>query len=95
MKDKLLTIVETSSYLAAAKGTLSDGNRSSIIDVIAADPTCGDLIRGGNGIRKIRFAIGNRGKSGGVRIIYYYHNDDFPAYLLTVFAKNERGNLSD
>ena len=41
-----------------------------------------------------RYAIGNRGKSGGVRVIYYFHSEAYPAFLLTLFAKNERANLS-
>ena len=35
-----------------------------------------------------------RGKSGGVRVIYYFHSEAMPLYLLTMFAKNERSNLS-
>jgi len=49
---------------------------------------------GGGGIRKVRFAIAGRGKSGGVRIIYYFHNERVPVFLLAVFAKNERANLT-
>jgi hypothetical protein len=49
---------------------------------------------GTGGIRKSRWGVGSRGKSGGVRVIYYYHNPTMPLFLLTVFAKNERANLS-
>jgi len=49
---------------------------------------------GGGGIRKVRFSVGGRGKSGGVRIVYYFHNLNVPVFLLTVFAKNERAALS-
>jgi hypothetical protein len=94
MGDVLLTVVETNAYLAAARGIMSDNERTEVVDMIAADPACGNILRGGNGIRKVRFAVGNRGKSGGVRIIYYYHSNHMPAYLLTVFAKNERSNLT-
>jgi hypothetical protein len=45
-------------------------------------------------VRKLRWSRGGRGKSGGVRVIYYYHSDALPLYLLTLFAKNERANLS-
>ena len=45
-------------------------------------------------MRKLRWARGGRGKSGGVRVIYYFHGDAMPLYLLTVFGKNERDNLS-
>lgn len=57
-------------------------------------PKAGDLIKGTGGIRKFRWASGNRGKSGCVRIIYYYHNDSIPLFLLTIFGKNQKENLS-
>ena len=43
---------------------------------------------------KIRWARGNRGKSAGVRVIYYYHSEIMPLYLLAVFGKNEKSNIS-
>lgn len=61
---------------------------------LAAHPKTGDLIEGTDGVRKLRWGRGGRGKSGGVRIIYYYHSELMPLYLLTLFAKNEQDNLS-
>ncbi len=90
----LLTIVETAAYLADAKGVLTDEDRVAIVNKIAADPECGKVIVGSGGVRKVRHAIGNKGKSGGVRVIYAYKDERFPAFILTVFAKNERSNLS-
>jgi hypothetical protein len=88
------TIVETPAYLASAKGLLSDEDRVGIVDMIAANPACGDLIVGCGGVRKVRFAIGNKGKSCGVRVIYLYHGDELPIFLFVVYAKNERTNLT-
>ena len=51
-------------------------------------------MQGTGGIRKLRWASGNRGKSGGVRVIYFFHNETLPLFLLTVFGKSERANLS-
>lgn len=50
-------------------------------------------MQGTGGIRKLRWSRGNKGKRGGVRIIYYYHDERIPLYLLTIFGKNERANL--
>ena len=58
--------------------------------MVAAFPKAGDVIPGTGGVRKLRWARGARGKSGGVRVIYYYHSEKLPLYLLTVFAKGER-----
>ena len=65
-----------------------------MIDHLAAQPRAGDLIQGTGGIRKLRWARGGRGRSGGVRIIYYFHGDRIPLYLLTVFGKGEKADLS-
>ncbi len=51
-------------------------------------------MEGTGGVRKLRWARGSRGKSGGVRVIYYFHSNRIPLYLLTMFAKNERANLN-
>ena len=64
------------------------------MNYLAAHPKAGDLMEGTGGVRKLRWGRGNQGKSGGVRVIYYFHSDAMPLYLLTLFAKNERANLS-
>jgi hypothetical protein len=94
MKRERIAVVETAAFIAKAKGCMSDVERTAAIEMIARTPERGDLIEGGGGIRKVRFAVGGRGKSGGVRIIYYYHGRDVPVFLLTVFAKNEKANLT-
>ena len=68
--------------------------RKAIVDRLASDPTCGVVIPGGGGIRKVRFGFGARGKSGGARIIYLFCGTDLPIFILAVFAKNEKANLS-
>jgi hypothetical protein len=88
------TVVEMPSYLVDAEKLFSSAERAAIVDRLASDPTCGVLIPGGNGIRKVRFAFGARGKSGGARIIYLFGGERLPVFILAVFAKNEKANLS-
>jgi hypothetical protein len=64
------------------------------VEMIARDPTFGVLIEGTGGVRKVRFAFGGRGKSGGARVVYFFHNETIPAFLLNIFAKNEKQNMS-
>ncbi|MDO9312935.1 MAG: type II toxin-antitoxin system RelE/ParE family toxin [Burkholderiaceae bacterium] len=90
----MLTVAELPEYLRAASKLLSDADRRAVVDHLAAHPKAGDLIEGTGGVRKLRWARDGRGKSGGVRVIYYFHSDAMPLYLLTMFAKNERANLS-
>ena len=51
-------------------------------------------MEGTRGIRKLRWGRGDRGKSGGVRVIYYFFNEEMPLYLITLFAKNQQDNLT-
>ena len=90
----LLTVAETPEYIRRAEKLLSADERRDLLLYLAAHPKAGDLIEGTGGVRKLRWARGGRGKSGGVRVIYYVHSDAMPLYLLTLFAKSERANLS-
>ena len=58
--------------------------------MVADDPQCGVVIPGTGGVRKLRVAASGRGKRGGARVIYLFGGDDVPAFLLAVFAKNEK-----
>jgi hypothetical protein len=65
----------------------------AIVDRLASDPTCGGVIPGSGGIRKVRFGFGGRGKSGGARVIYLFSGENLPVFVLAVFAKNEKADL--
>lgn len=90
----MLTIAEVPEYIRRAEKLLTEAERREILDYLAAKPKAGDIMEGTGGVRKLRWGRQSRGKSGGVRIIYYFHSDLMPLYLLTMFAKNERANLS-
>lgn len=90
----LITVAETPEYIRRAARLLSQSERSEVIDYVAATPKAGDLIQGTGGVRKLRWSRGGRGKSGGVRVIYYFHSEALPLYLLTVFGKGEKADLS-
>lgn len=90
----MLTIVETRGYLARAEKLLSEAERDRVTVEIAAKPDLGAVMRGTGGVRKARFAMGGRGKSAGVRVIYYFYNETLPAFLLMVYAKNEKDNIT-
>jgi hypothetical protein len=90
----LITVAEAPEFVRCAERLLSAVERTDLVAYLAANPRAGDLMQGTGGIRKLRWGRGGRGKSGGVRIIYYFHSEAMPLYLLTVFGKNERANLS-
>ena len=90
----LITVAELGEYQRRAAKLLSESERQDIVNYVAAFPKAGDLMQGTGGVRKLRWGRGGSGKSGGVRVIYYFHSERMPLYLLTVFAKNERADLN-
>jgi hypothetical protein len=66
----------------------------AIITAIAANPLAGDLIPGTGGARKVPFGGRGKGKSGGYRVITYYAAEDVPVFLLDVYGKGDRIDLS-
>jgi hypothetical protein len=73
---------------------MSIAERIDIVNYLAARPQTGAAMECTGGLRKLRWGRGAQGKSGGVRVIYYMHSDAMSLYLLTLFAKNERANLT-
>lgn len=61
---------------------------------LAQYPETGDLIPGGGGIRKIRWSAKGKGKSGGVRVIYYHYVKNAEITLMLIYSKNEMCNIS-
>lgn len=88
------TVVEVPEFIRRSDGLLSDGERQLLVSYLAEFPQAGVLIEGAGGVRKLRWAREGMGKRGGVRVIYYFHSERMPLYLLTVFGKNERADLS-
>jgi hypothetical protein len=89
------SVVETNAYLAAAKAAgMSDEERTLVVNLLATDPLAGDLMVGTGGCRKIRIAGRGKGKSGGYRVITVFGGNDVPLFLLTVFGKDEKANLT-
>jgi hypothetical protein len=89
------TVIETSEFLRRAKECdVTDEERAEIVNFIAATPMAGNEIKGTGGARKVRFARPGGGKSGGYRIITFYSGVDIPVFLLSMFAKNEKTDLT-
>lgn len=82
------------SSLTPKRAGMSAEELGAAIDTIAANPTLGELIVGSGGARKLRIAGRGKGKSGGYRVITYFGGEDIPVFLLNVFAKSERSNLT-
>lgn len=88
----LQTVVELDSFLKRARAIMSDDERIAIVTFLAANPVAGVSL--GGGLRKVRIAREGGGKSGGYRTLYVFGGATMPLFLLTVFAKNEKANLT-
>ena len=73
---------------------LDEEERPNLVAFVGANPEVGDIIPETGGVRKLRWSARGKGKRGGVRVIYYFHNEAFPLLLLTVYAKNQKANLT-
>ena len=89
------TIVETPEFIRSAKSVLSAEEIKDLIDYLSDYPEVGDLITGTGGVRKLRWQRKGMGKRGGSRVIYFYYNDFIPLFLLTVYAKNQKPDLTE
>ncbi len=71
-----------------------DEDLRGLQNYLLASPDAGDVIRGGNGLRKLRWSAQGRGKRGGARVIYYWHVPGDRIYLLYGYVKSEREDLT-
>ena len=90
----MIAVVETDEFLADVKGVLSEEEHDALILYVAQYPEAGDRIPDTGGLRKLRWAAKGRGRRGGSRVIYYFHNLEIPLFLMAIFAKNVRADLS-
>ncbi|KAB7782374.1 MULTISPECIES: type II toxin-antitoxin system RelE/ParE family toxin [Methylorubrum] len=91
MADSLHTVIETDIYLRSAERIMTESERMSVVDVLAADPWAGDVIPGTGGLRKVRVPLAGRGKRGGARVITCFVTER-GVYLLLAYAKNDQAN---
>ncbi len=65
-----------------------------MVNFLADHPNAGDEMPGTGGARKVRFARPGEGKRGGYRIVTFFSGVDIPVFMLSVFAKNEKSDMS-
>lgn len=89
---RLQSVIELDTFLKRARTIMTDAERIDLVNFLAANPEAGIAL--GGGLRKVRSPRTGGGKSGGYRTIYVFGGQHMPLILVTVFAKNEKDNLS-
>ena len=90
-----MEFIETTVFTRAILALLSDDEYRLLQTELMENPERGDLIRQGGGIRKVRFAAQGKGKSGGIRVIYYWLKNDGQIYMLLAYPKSKKDTLTD
>lgn len=90
-----MEFIETPVFTKYITALMSDEEYRALQNELVEVPERGDLIKGGGGIRKLRYGLRKKGKSGGVRVIYYWVKDEHQIYMLVVYPKSEKDNLSE
>jgi len=89
------TIVETPEFTRQTKKLrISREELDFIKTIIGLNPSSGIVVRGTGGARKIRIPLRGSGKSGGYRVITFYSSPDIPVFLIDLYSKRERENIT-
>jgi len=89
-----MLFVETPVFTRLVTEALNDAEYAAFQQSLADRPDAGSVVEGGAGIRKVRWAMHGTGKRGGLRVIYYWRTAEDQIYLLYLFSKNARSDLT-
>ena len=89
-----MEIIETSVYTEDITKLLTDEEYQELQKFLVEHPKSGDVIQGSKGLRKLRWKLKNKGKSGGIRNIYYYYEEQYTLYMIYVYEKSKIEDLT-
>ena len=90
-----MLFIETPTFTRLISGLLADDDYAKLQEELVKRPDAGDLIKDGGGIRKHRWKRAGTGKSGGIRVIYYWVTEDDQILMLLAYPKSTKDNLTD
>lgn len=89
-----MEIIETSVYTEDITKLLTDEEYQELQKFLVEHPKSGDVIQRSKGLRKLRWKLKNKGKSGGIRNIYYYYEEQYTLYMIYVYEKSKTEDLT-
>jgi mRNA-degrading endonuclease RelE of RelBE toxin-antitoxin system len=84
-----MEFIEATAFTRHVYEYLSEEEYIGFQSFLLQYPEAGRIVPGTGGVRKVRWAISGKGKSGGVRVIYYFKRQDDEIWLLTIYSKSE------
>ncbi len=87
------TVIETPTFQKQAGKIWSEEDGMAFITWIAEHPMAGDVIPGTDGARKVRWSVAGKGKSGGIRVIYFNLTEQGIVVLITLYQKADQTNI--
>ena len=88
-----MIFIETSKFTKLLSEYLSDDEYRMLQWHLQEKPDSCDIVRGSGSVRKVRWAPEGKGKSGGVRVIYYWKKSDYEIWMLTIYSKSEQATI--
>jgi len=88
-----MIFIEATTFSKLLPKYLTDEEYRTLQTYLMQKPDAGDLVRGSGGVRKVRWAPEGKGKSGGIRVIYYWKRPDHEIWMLTIYSKSERSTI--
>lgn len=89
-----MVFYETPVFIKLIDKFLSDDERFALLNTLLKNPDSGDLVPRGGGIRKVRFALKGKGKSGGLRVVYAWSKTREQIIFFVAFPKSEKSDLT-
>ena len=93
-RELLISVLEMPAFAQQAEGLFTEDERQQLAVFLGNGPEAGDLIKGTGGVRKLRWGAKGKGKRGGARVVYYYHDDEVPIFLFYCYSKSDQDDLS-
>jgi hypothetical protein len=89
-----MIFIETSTFSKLLSNYLTDDEYRGLQAYLLQKPEAGSIVRGSGGVRKVRWSASNKGKSGGIRAIYYWKKSEREIWMLTLYSKSERATIA-
>lgn len=92
--ERALEIVEVGDFTQDALDILGEDSLDELRLEVATLRQLGEVVKDTGGLRKMRWSARGKGKRGGARILYYYGNDDMPVFLVAIYPKSSKADMT-